>query len=240
MTIKYIKSSIRNIIDNTDTVPGKVFGYIIHFIILISIITFSIETIPNISPYIKNCLNIIEIVTIIIFTFEYILRVLVTEKKIKFIFSFYGLIDLLAILPFYISCGIDLRTLRIFRLLRLLRILKLFKYNKTIKLFQKAFIIAKDELILFSIMAIITLFLSSVGIYHFEHVVQPEQFKSVFHSFWWTIITLTTVGYGDMVPITIGGKIFTSIILIIGLGIVAIPTGLITSALIQSRDETKD
>ena len=152
-------------------------------------------------------------------------------------FSFYGLVDLAAILPFYIASGLDLRAVRVFRLLRLVRILKLLKYSKAIDRFHRALVIAKEELILFGFVAAIMLYLSAVGIYYFENSAQPDQFKSVFHSLWWAVTTLTTVGYGDMYPITAGGKLFTFVVLMIGLGIVAVPTGLIASALSQVRDE---
>jgi len=115
--------------------------------------------------------------------------------------------------------------------------LKFFKYRKAIRRFRLALNIAREELILFGFVALIMLYLSAVGIYYFENPAQPEQFKSVFHSLWWAVTTLTTVGYGDMYPITTGGKLFTFIVLMIGLGIVAVPTGLVASALSQARDE---
>lgn len=144
---------------------------------------------------------------------------------------------MIAILPFYISSGFDLRSIRTFRLLRLIRILKLFKYSQAIARFHRALVIVKEELILFGFVAVIMLYLSAVGIYYFENSTQPERFKSVFHSLWWAVTTLTTVGYGDLFPITVGGKLFTFFVLIIGLGIVAVPTGLIASALSRARDE---
>lgn len=107
-----------------------------------------------------------------------------------------------------------------------MRILKLFKYNQAVKRFNRALAIAKEELVLFGFVAAIVLYRSAVGIYYFEKAAQPEQFKSVFHSLWWAITTLTTVGYGDMYPATAGGKIFTCAVLLIGLGIIAVPTGL--------------
>jgi len=163
---------------------------------------------------------------------------MVADHKWKFIFSFFGLIDLIAILPFYIASGLDLRAVRAFSLLRLVRIFKLFRYNQAARRFYRALIIAKEELILFGFVALILLYLAAVGIYYFEHQAQPAQFTSVFHCLWWAIITLTTVGYGDMYPITVGGKIFTFFILLLGLGISAIPTGLVASALSQVRSES--
>lgn len=137
------------------------------------------------------------------------MRLFVADKKFQYIFSFFGVIDLLAILPFYLSTGLDLRSIRIFRLLRLFRMLKLLRYSKAINRFHRALIIAKEEMILFGCVAMMLLYLSKVGIYYFENSVQPDQFKSIFHSLWWSLATLTTVGYGVLYPVTAGGQIFT-------------------------------
>lgn len=229
--------AIRRTIENSENTSGKIFAFAIQFLIIISLVTFSIDTLPDLAPRTKETLNLIEAITIAIFTLEYILRIVVAEKKARFVFSFYGLVDLTAILPFYIASGLDLRAVRIFRLLRLFRVLKLLKYNQAIKRFHRAVIIAKEELILFSFVAVMLLYISGVGIYFFEHKSQPDQFKSVFHSLWWAVTTLTTVGYGDMYPITTGGKLFTFFVLVIGLGIVAVPTGLLASALSKARED---
>lgn len=103
--------------------------------------------------------------------------------------------------------------------------------------FQMALKMAGAELIVFLAAIISMFFLSSLGIYAFENPVQPEVFTSVFSSLWWAVITLTTVGYGDMVPITVGGKILSSVILLLGVGLVAVPTGIITSALTKAKEE---
>ncbi|WP_444927605.1 potassium channel family protein [Microbulbifer sp. TRSA002] len=110
-------------------------------------------------------------------------------------------------------------------------------YSKAVARFGRAFRMIKEELVLFRVTALILLYLSSVGIYYFESAAQPEQFKSIFHSLWWAVTTLTTVGYGDMYPVTLGGRIFTFFVLLIGLGVVAIPTGLVASALSKARIE---
>ncbi|MCX4026930.1 potassium channel family protein [Spartinivicinus sp. SM1973] len=119
----------------------------------------------------------------------------------------------------------------------MLRILKIIRYSQTIRHYHRALVIARGELLVFGFTALILLYLSAVGIYYFENAAQPEQFKSVFHSLWWAVATLTTVGYGDVYPITLGGRMFTFIILTIGLGFVAVPTGLLASALSQARNE---
>ncbi len=232
-----IKNSLTNLLDDVGSRQGSIFAIVIQCLIIASLVTFSIETIPDLSAFTKEILSYFESTIVIIFTVEYLLRLFVARRKLSFIFSFYGIIDFLAILPYYIFTGVDLRTVRIFRLLRLFRILKLVRYNKAISRFYRALMIAKEELILFSIVALVLLFLSAVGIYYFENTVQPEQFKSIPHSLWWAVVTLTTVGYGDIYPVTAGGRIFTFFVLMLGLGVVAVPTGLVSSALSQARSE---
>lgn len=230
------KQYLRETLDNTETPHGRIFGYAIQFLIVASLIGFSIETVPGISATTKNYLHWLEVFTIAVFTIEYAARIWAAERTLKFIFSFYGLIDLAAILPFYLSSGlVDLRSVRAFRLLRLLRLLKFARYNAALGRFKVALDIAKEELIVFTVFASILLYVAAVGIYYFERDVQPEAFRSVFDALWWSISTLTTVGYGDIYPVTAGGRLFTFFVLMIGLGVVAVPTGLLASALTEAR-----
>lgn len=231
---------LKRVIERTDTKLGRAFDLTIQFLIVLSLITFSIETLPDLTQDQKLILWYLEIGTVAIFSIEYILRVVVSDNRLKFIFSVQGLIDLLAILPFYLRIGVDLRSIRVFRLLRLARVFKFFRYSKAISRFKNTFRIVKAELILFMISTLFLLYLAAVGIYYFENQAQPENFASVFHSLWWAVATLTTVGYGDVYPITIGGRIFTFIILMIGLGIIAVPAGLLSSALTQTLDEERE
>jgi voltage-gated potassium channel len=228
---------LRRIVEESDTLAGKSFDLTIQFLIICSLISFSIGTIPDLSETTIAILDLFEIVTVIIFTLEYLLRVFVARIKTHFIFSFFGIIDILSILPFYLAIGMDLRSLRAFRILRLVKILKLARYSSALRRFRLALTKAKEELILFSMLTLITLYMAGVGIYYFENSAQPEYFQSIFHSLWWAVTTLTTVGYGDMYPITMGGKIFTFIVLFIGLGVVAIPAGIVASALSEAREE---
>ena len=231
-----MKAYIKKIVEINDNKKSRIFAFFIQALILISIVTFSIETIPNLKPQTVTVLNAIEVFCVIIFTIEYLLRIYVADSKPRFIFSFFGIIDLLAILPFYLAFGVDLRSLRALRFLRLFRILKLVRYNKAMNHFTSAIKTAKEEILLFIFVTLILIYFSAVGIYYFENQAQPEHFTSIFDSLWWAIITLTTVGYGDVYPITVGGRVFTFFILMIGLGIVAIPTGIISSALTKSID----
>lgn len=231
------RDKIERMLNDTDYLPGRIFSHLVHILIVVSLIEFSFSTLPDISIQAIEILRLVETCIVAVFTVEYVLRIAFAENKRRFIFSFYGIIDLAAILPFYIYTGLDLSSIRIFRLFILLRVFKLLKYNKAITRLHKAIYIAKEELILFCFIVFIMIYLSAVGIYYCEHDAQPEQFKSVFHCLWWSVVTLTTVGYGDMYPITVGGKLFTFAILILGLSVVAIPTGLLASALTQVRDK---
>ena len=232
--------NIKHIIDGSDTMVGRVFDYTIQILIIISLITFSIETLPDLAPSTRRVLRTIEVIVVMIFTAEYLLRVYYAENRLKFVTSFFGIVDLLAILPFYLVSGMDLRSIRVFRLLRLFRLFKLARYSHAAQRFHKALIIAKEEIVLFLFVTVLLIYLSAVGIYFFENPVQPESFKSIFHSLWWAVVTLTTVGYGDAYPITMGGRIFTFFILLIGLGIVSVPAGLVSSALSEAKALEKD
>ena len=234
--------NLKTIVEDTDTKPGRIFDLSIQALIVFSLITFSIETLPNMSQTARFWLRTCEIVTVSIFTIEYALRIIVADNKLRLIFSFYGVVDLLAIAPFYLRLGIDLRAVRIFRMLRLFRVFKLLRYGRAIERFRRAFISIKEELILYMIATAFIIFLAAVGIYYFEGRAQPEHFGSVFHSLWWAVVTLTTVGYGDSYPITVGGKVFTVILILVGLGIVAVPSGLMASALTATKrvDDTSD
>ena len=222
---------------DSETGLGLYFNFFIQFLIIVSVINFSILTMPNLSVKTQKILNSIEIFSVSIFTVEYLLRFYSAKSRIKFFFSFFGLIDLIAILPFYLALGLDLKSLRAIRLFRILRLFKFLRYGNTMDKIRKSFKSIKRELFLFSLATLLLLYFSSIGIYFFENQAQPEAFSSIFDAMWWSVATLTTVGYGDVYPITTGGKIFASVIVFIGLGLVAIPTGLIASSLTRAFQE---
>lgn len=223
----------------TDRAPGllehPVVAGAIASLILFSTVCFSLETLPGLHPFTRQFLYYSEIVVVVIFTAEYLYRVYNAENRLRFICSFYGLVDLLAILPFYLATAVDLRTLRLLRLFRLARLLKLVRYHKAISQLGKAFVLAREELIIFTVATLIFIYLAAVGIYYFEHSAQPEVYRSIFDALWWAVTSLTTVGYGDMYPVTVGGRIFTFVVLMLGLGLVAMPAGIMASALSSIR-----
>jgi voltage-gated potassium channel len=235
-----LKSFFKNLLSIQSNGISRIFDILIQILIILNIIAFSLETIPLLSEEIKSILSSFELFSVIIFTLEYLIRIWVAESKFSYIFSFYGFIDFLAILPFYLSLAIDLRAVKSLQFFRLFRLLKLTRYSKTMNKFQKAIYQAREEFVIFFILTIILFYLSSMGIYFFENDAQPKVFTSIFDSMWWAVATLTTVGYGDVYPITVGGKIFTAMILLIGLGVVGIPAGIISSALTEVSNTEKE
>ncbi|MEM9884169.1 MAG: ion transporter [Planctomycetota bacterium] len=227
--------SLKQVIEQRDTRIGRGFDYAVQGLIVLSLVAFSVETLPDLGPVARRWLNVGEAVIVGLFTIEYLAWAWVATPTRRYIFSFYGLVDLCAILPFYLTAGIDLRSVRALRLLRLFRLFKLVRYSAAMRRFHTALLLAKEEIVLFLCLTLILLFLAAVGIYHFEHEAQPEAFASVFHSLWWAVATMTTVGYGDVYPITVGGRVFTFFVLLMGLGVIAVPTGLVASALTQAR-----
>jgi len=208
-------------------------------LILANLVSFALETVPNLTHEQQYALHWFEVISIALFTVEYLARCLLSRPMLGYAFSVMGLVDLLAILPFYISAGMDFRSARAFRMLRLFRLLKLTRYSSAVRRYKHAFVSVREEMVLFGSAALIVLYLAAVGIHYFEGESQPQHFASIPQSFWWAIVTLTTVGYGDAVPITLGGRVFTSLILVIGLGFVAVPTGLLAGALARARENEK-
>ena len=233
--------TLSDIVQRSDTTPGRIFDSTVIVLILVSVITVTIDTLPTLSPGVRTVLSWSEVLIVGLFTIEYGLRVGTAPRKLQYVFSFHGIVDLAAILPFYLTLGgVDLRALRVLQLFRIVRILKLSRYSEALARFGKAMALAKEEIVLFVGVAIALLYLSAAGIWYFEHEAQPEAFASILHSLWWATATLTTVGYGDVYPVTVGGKLFTFVILMCGLGIVAVPAGLVAAALSQVRREKSE
>lgn len=185
--------------------------------------------------------NFFETVSIYIFSFEYLYRIRLAyldnqlKGVSKYVFSTFGLIDLISILPFFLNqfVKVDGRFLRILRLFRLTRIFKLGRDSSSLKLFVQALRGVKNELKFTLFLSSLAILFSASAIYYLEHEAQPEKFSSITESIWWATVSLATVGYGDVYPITPGGKIFASLISLIGIGIVAIPTGIISASFVE-------
>ncbi|NQV78494.1 MAG: ion transporter [Lutibacter sp.] len=233
------KSKLHDIIYEADTPAGKWFDLILILVILVSIILVMLESVESFDNKYHNFLNISEWIITILFSLEYIARVVTIKKPSSYIFSFYGIIDFLATIPKYLSLIFigthALVALRALRLLRVFRILKLTRYlgasGSLISALKASRI--KISVFLFSIL-VITIILGTV-MYLIEG---PENgFTSIPHSMYWAIVTLTTVGYGDLAPHTPFGQFIASLVMILGYGIIAVPTGIVTSEM--TKQDTK-
>ena len=224
----------------------KIINIFIVTLIILNVIAVMLETVASIHEKFHEFFHYFDLVSVVIFTVEYILRVWSSNHDPRYKHSFYGrlkymlspaaLIDLIAILPFYIIhiiSGLDLRAIRILRLLRFFRLFRLTAYTKAAHLVLNVFKSRKDELSLAFILTSFLIVIASCLVYFSEHLVQPDKFSSIPATIWWAVVTLTTVGYGDIVPITIMGKIFTVIILLAGVALLALPAGIITAGFLE-------
>jgi len=217
------------------------FDIFIYVLIAANIIAMVLESHEFIKREIGVFFYYFELISILIFTLEYFYRIYLSYvdnqwKGVRsYVFSFFGIIDLISIVPFYIKQFVllDGRFFRILRLFRLSRIFKLGRDNKSLKLFIKALTAVKNELKFTLFLSLLSIIFSASAIYFLENEAQPEIFSSITASLWWATVSLATVGYGDVVPITIWGKVFDGIISLIGIGIVAIPTGIISASFVE-------
>jgi voltage-gated potassium channel len=230
------RNKLHEIIYEADTKHGKLFDIILIFAILASILFVMLESVESIDKEYHDLLNIAEWVVTILFTIEYIVRIIAVKKPTTYIFSFYGIIDLLATIPKYLSlifAGTHaLVALRALRLLRVFRILKLARYLGASKKLMVALRASRVKIavFLFSVL-VLTIILGTV-----MYLIEGPQngFSSIPHSMYWAIVTLTTVGYGDIAPHTPLGQFIASIVMILGYGIIAVPTGIVTSEITKS------
>lgn len=243
MYMKDIKNAVFNLIreDDQNSFASNVFdGCIIGFIV-INVALIILDTFNGFSPQALVVFNVIETVSVVIFTIEYALRIWVADfrypdlpparARLKYITSFLALIDLLGILPFYIPfiLPINLGILRLLRLFRMLRIFKTSRYTDALTTVGTVIKNKASQLLSSMMVVFVLMLIASVLMYNIETTAQPEVFQNAFSGFWWAMATITTVGYGDIYPITVLGKFLSTVIALLGIGFVAIPTGIISA-----------
>lgn len=213
----------------------KLFEVLIVSLICLNVLCIVIGTFDNAPVLLHKIISALELISIVIFTIEYALRIWVSTSRIKHLLSASAIIDLLAILPFYIPfiIPVDLRVLRLFRLFRLVRILKINRYSDALSSVLDVIKRKRHQLVSSIAIVLLLMLTSSIVIYGVEHEAQPEVFKNALSGMWWSIATLTTVGYGDIYPVTALGKLFSAVIALLGIGLVAVPTGIISSGFVE-------
>ncbi len=252
MNMKDFKRKVFDIIEigTEDDKWGIAFDAMIVIAILSNLFVTLFETFDASKPYMP-ILEIVELVTIIIFTIEYALRIWTAEylypgkrpgkARVMFIFSAFGIIDLLTFFPFYLPFVFPAGAVA-FRILRVVRILRLFRINSRYDDFNVIMNVLKEKRsqILSSVsMVLILMVASSLTMYSLEHEAQPEQFRNAFSGIWWSVSTLLTIGYGDIYPVTMAGKFMAIIISFLGVGMVAIPTGIISAGFVEQYSKIK-
>lgn len=236
---------------NTDTHISKVFNYGIQLLVVINVFTIILSTL-KLSHALNITFTIIDTVIVAIFILEYSLRIWTADLLYpnldrsaaikKYMKTPLAIIDLVSIAPFFLSILLPIN-LNIFRLLRTIRILRLFKtgrYNKALNNIAIVFKSRASQLISSLFIVSLLIVISGVLMYEVEHFAQPSNFKNAFDGMWWAVATLTTVGYGDIYPVTVAGRVISSIIALLGIGLVAIPTGIISSGFIEQFEKDKE
>ena len=234
-----LRLRVRSMLEHPSTRAGRRFALFIQTLIILSLIGISLETIPSLPGWAHRMLHGFEWFVMIVFTAEYLARLWSTAHPLRYALSFYGLVDLAVIAPFWLL-GADVRELRGLVLLRLIRVFKLTRYARSLRHFRLAWHLVKEDVLAFAGVVALFIWLASLAIWQFEHPVQPEKFATVFDALWWAVITLTTVGYGDVYPVTVMGRVFTIIIVLLGLGLVAVPSGLLASAFQEIRRRERE
>ena len=232
------RTKLHEIISEADTPIGKAFDLVLLVLILLSVVFVMLESVGHIDAEYHELLYIGEWVITIFFTFEYIARVITVKKPFNYIFSFYGIIDFLSTIPLYLSfilAGSNyLLTIRALRLLRIFRILKITRYVGESNKLTRALLHSRAKILVFLFAVLIISIIAGTLMYLIEG--EKSGFTSIPRSVYWAIVTLTTVGFGDISPATPLGQLIASIIMIMGYGIIAVPTGIVSAEYAKSGD----
>jgi len=222
---------LHDIIYEADTPMGKLFDVVLLILILLSVIFVMLESVSSIDERLHGFLYVGEWVITIFFSFEYIARIVTVKKPFRYIFSFYGIIDFLSTIPLYLSLifagSSYLLTVRALRLLRVFRILKITRYIGESNKLKKALVDSRPKILIFLFAVLIISIIAGTLMYLIEG--EESGFKSIPASVYWCIVTLTTVGFGDIAPVTPLGQFIASLIMIMGYGIIAVPTGIVSA-----------
>ena len=236
-----IRQKIHEIIFEADTFYGKLFDIVLLITIVSSVVAVMLESIDSIHQQYGDILRIFEWIVTILFTIEYFLRIYAVNKPLKYIFSFMGIIDLLAIIPTYLififPAAHFFTVVRSIRLIRVFRVFKLSHYLRGAHTMQIALRSSRPKIVVFLLSVMILVIVLGTLMYIIEGSSDTKGFDDIPSSIYWAIVTLTTVGYGDVFPATVFGKVVASFIMILGYGIIAVPTGIVTAEFSRKKRE---
>ena len=236
------KPRLYNIVSNSDTPAGKAFDISVMIAIVLSLLVAFVETKPEVVGRFKDVLTVMEYVLTFFFTIEYLLRLYCSPSRKGYAFSFFGIIDLLATLPLYLSFIPYLSSaryffiLRVFRLIRIFRVLKLFAFINEGYLLMQSIRLSLRKILVYFLFVLILVTILGTLMFMVEGGQPGTQFTDIGTSIYWAIVTLTTVGYGDITPVTLVGRLLSGIVMILGYTIIAVPTGIVSATMI---DETR-
>ena len=238
-----LRQRIFDIVFEANTPLGKAFDVGLLWLIILSVILVILESVDSIQKLMPEVFTVSEWIITIIFTIEYVLRIWLVKKPWIYIFSFYGLVDLLSIIPTYLSPFFGntqyLLTIRALRLLRVFRILKMAKYILEGEILVKAIMASRRKLTVF-IMAVLTVVMIVGSMMYVVEGTPDSEFTSIPRSMYWAIVTVTTVGYGDISPVTPLGQFLSSVLMLIGYAVIAVPTGIVSVEMAQVTEELKN
>lgn len=232
------RAHVRSIIFGMNTPTGRLFDILLLCLILLSVIVVSAESTVGLSHSTRNFLHWCEWVITIVFTIEYILRIYCLHKPWRYILSFYGIIDLISILPSYIALIYSgAQVLMVFRILRLLRIFRILSLNNLVSagdMLVRSIRASMAKIMVFMLFLLLLVTILGSVMYLIEGRGNPN-FSSIPKSIYWAIVTLTTVGYGDITPVTTVGQLVSTIVMLLGYSIIAVPTGIISAEMTKSN-----
>lgn len=247
-----VKQRVYRIQEGDQSRLGRVLGFVLLNLILLNLVAVILETVPELADRYGVAFDVFEAVSVAIFSVEYLLRLWSCTSnpkyrhpvfgRIRFALTPMALIDLIAIAPAYVPGDVflDLRYVRVVRLVRLLRVLKMARYSQTLRTFSNVVGARVWDLGLIGFFLVILLIVASITMYFAEHEAQPEMFSSIPAAMWWGVVTLTTVGYGDIYPVTPLGKLFGSVIALVGIGFFALPAGLLAAGFAEEIRRERD
>ena len=203
----------------------------------VSALSYTLESASVLSPGWKMALDYSEVVIVIVFTVEYFVRIAIAERRLRYCLTPFALIDLAAILPFYISFFFPVADLRFLRVVRLITLFKILRFTVAMRRVKLAFVHVQEELILFSAGVLILMFLAASGMHYLEGEAQPEKFGNVLNSLWWAVVTFSAIGDANAYPVTAAGKALTGVMAMMGLIIISVPAGLFATAMLETKDQ---